>query len=303
MAREDKMTRDKRKYQMTRETTRAIGIVGAAATVAATFIAVFVATRVPSARAQGEMFNPARIAGATTSDPGKIVDLTYTFDASTIYWPTEGGFEHKFELFGMQPGGYFYSSAKFAAAEHGGTHMDAPLHFNRDGMSVDQVPMSYFVGPAVVIDFSARSENYPDATLSVVDLQAYERTHGQIPSGAIVVGRSGWGRYWPDKKHYLGSDKPGDVAHLHFPGFSPEAVKFLLTNRNVMALAIDTASLDPGNSRDFPVHRMWLGANRIGFENLANADKLPFSGATLFCIPMKIGKGTGAPARIFAVLP
>lgn len=303
MAREDKMTRDKMKYQMTRNTTRMIGIVGAAATVAATIIAAFVATRAPSAQAQGELFNPARIAGVTTSDPGKIVDLTYTFDASTIYWPTEGGFEHKFELFGMQPGGYFYSSAKFAAAEHGGTHMDAPLHFNRDGMSVDQVPMSYFVGPAVVIDFSARSENYPDATLSVVDLQAYERTHGQIPSGAIVVGRSGWGRYWPDKKHYLGSDKPGDVTHLHFPGFSPEAVKFLLTDRNVMALAIDTASLDPGNSRDFPVHRMWLGANRIGFENLANADKLPFSGATLFCIPMKIGKGTGAPARIFAVLP
>ena len=169
---------------MTRKTTRAIGIVGAAAAVAATFIAAFVATRAPSARAQGELFNPARIAGATTSDPAKIVDLTYTFDASTIYWPTEGGFEHKFELFGMQPGGYFYSSAKFAAAEHGGTHMDAPLHFNRDGMSVDQVPMSYFVGPAVVIDFSARSENYPDATLIVEDLQAYERTHGEIPVGS-----------------------------------------------------------------------------------------------------------------------
>ena len=303
MAREDKMTRDGMKHQMARKTTRVIGIVGAGAAVAATFIAAFVATRAPSARAQGGLFNPAGIAGATISDPGKIVDLTYTFDASTVYWPTEGGFEHKFELFGMQPGGYFYSSAKFAAAEHGGTHMDAPLHFNRDGMSVDQVPMSYFVGPAVVIDFSARSDNYPDATLSAEDLRAYERTHGQIPSGAIVVGRSGWGRYWPDKKHYLGSDKPGDVAHLHFPGFSPEAVKFLLTNRNVMALAIDTASLDPGNSTDFPVHRMWLGANRIGFENLANADKLPFSGATLFCIPMKIGKGTGAPARIFAVLP
>ena len=168
MAREDKMTRDRMKHQMARKTTRVIGIVGAAAAVAATFIAAFVATRAPSARAQGGLFNPAGIADATTSDPGKIVDLTYTFDASTVYWPTEGGFEHKFELFGMQPGGYFYSSAKFAAAEHGGTHMDAPLHFNRDGMSVDQVPMSYFVGPAVVIDFSARSENYPDATLSVV---------------------------------------------------------------------------------------------------------------------------------------
>ncbi len=286
--------------------TRAIRIGGttAAATMAmAMAMAMLLAITAGNARAQGEMFNPARIAGAATSDPGKIVDLTYSFDASTIYWPTEGGFEHKFELFGMQPGGYFYSSARFAAAEHGGTHMDAPLHFNRNGMSVDQIPMSYFVGPAVIIDFSARSLNYPDATLIVEDIHAYERTHGEIPSGAIVVGRSGWGRFWPDKKHYLGSDKPGDVANLHFPGFSPEAVKFLLTDRNVMALVIDTPSLDPGNSKDFPVHRMWLGANRIGFENLANADKLPFSGATIFCIPMKIDKGTGAPARIFAVLP
>ena len=284
--------------------TRAMSIGGAAAAAAmAMGMGMLLAVAAGSARAQGELFNPARIAGAATSDPAKIVDLTYSFDASTIYWPTEGGFEHKFEKFGMQPGGYFYSSARFAAAEHGGTHMDAPLHFNRDGMSVDQVPMSYFVGPAVVIDFSARSLNYPDATLVVEDIHAYERTHGEIPSGAIVIGRSGWGRFWPDKKHYLGSDKPGDVADLHFPGFSPEAVKFLLTDRNVMALAIDTASLDPGNSRDFPVHRMWLGANRVGFENLANADKLPFSGATIFCIPMKIDKGTGAPARIFAVLP
>jgi kynurenine formamidase len=256
-----------------------------------------------TACAQGELFNPARIAGAAVADTGKIIDLTYTFDASTIYWPTEGSFQHKFELFGMQPGGYFYASDKMIAAEHGGTHMDAPLHFNRDGMSVEQVPMSYFVGPAVVIDFSSSALNYPDATLTLEEVHAFERTHGEIPSGAIVVGRSGWGRFWPDKKQYLGSDKPGDVTHLHFPGFSPEAVRFLLTDRNVNALAIDTASLDPGNSTDFPVHRMWLGANRVGFENIANVDKLPPTGATLFCIPMKIGKATGAPARIFAVLP
>src|ERR1700682_5358796 len=144
----------------------AMSVVGAAA-------AVSVLLAILSGNAWGqEIFNPARIAGATT-DPGKIIDLTYTFDSSTIYWPTEGGFEHEYELFGMQPGGYFYSSAKFAGAEHGGTHMDAPLHFNRNGMSVDQVPMTYFVGPAVVIDFSARSLNYPDAMLTVEDIHAY----------------------------------------------------------------------------------------------------------------------------------
>jgi kynurenine formamidase len=275
-----------------------MSVIGGAAAV----MLLVVAAAAGSARAQGELFNPERLTSLVEN--GKVVDLTYTFDASTIYWPTEGGFVHQFEQFGIeQPGGYFYASGKFAAAEHGGTHMDAPLHFNRNGMAVDQVPMSYLMGPAAVIDFSARALKDPDATLSLEEVRAYERTHGQIPSGAIVVGRSGWGRYWLDKKHYLGSDKAGDVEHLHFPGFSPEAVKFLLIQRNVVALAIDTASVDPGNSRDFPVHRLWLGANRPAFENLANADKLPFSGAMLFCIPMKIGKGTGAPTRIFAILP
>lgn len=118
-----------------------------------------------------------------------------------------------------------------------------------------------------------------------------------------MIARSGWGRFWPDKKHYLGTDQHGDVEHLHFPGFSLEAVKFLLDKRKVAAIAIDTASIDPGVSKDFPVHRAWLGANKPAFENVANADKLPASGATLFCAPMKMGKGTGAPTRIFAILP
>jgi kynurenine formamidase len=117
------------------------------------------------------------------------------------------------------------------------------------------------------------------------------------------VARSGWGKYWPDKAHYLGTAKPGDVAGLHFPGYSSEAVEYLLRNRHVNAIAIDTASMDPGTSKNFPVHRLWLGANKPGFENLANADKLPTKGATIFCIPMKIGAGTGGPARIFAIIP
>jgi kynurenine formamidase len=236
-------------------------------------------------------------------DPAKIIDLTYTFDAKTIYWPTEHPFVHQFEHFGMTPEGYFYSSAKFAAPEHGGTHMDAPIHFNKDGATVDQVPIASMVGPAAVIDFSARAANNPDTMLSVDDLKKWEATHGNIPDGAIVIARSGWGRYWTNKKQYLGTAKAGDVAHLHFPGFSPEAIKFLLNQRKVAAIAIDTASMDSGISKEFLVHRLWLGANKPGFENVANADKLPEAGATVFCIPMKIGKGTGAPTRIFALLP
>jgi kynurenine formamidase len=236
-------------------------------------------------------------------NPAKIVDLTHTLDRTTIYWPTESGFQYHYEHHGMTPGGYFYASGYFASPEHGGTHMDAPLHFNRDGASVDRVPLTQTIGPAAVIDFSARAAGDPDATLSVDDITGYENRNGRIPDGAIVVARSGWGRFWPDRKRYMGTDQPGDVAGLRFPGFSAKAVLFLLKQRSVIALAIDTASMDPGNSRSFPVHRLWLGANRPGFENLANIERLPAAGAILFCAPMKIGGGTGAPARIFALLP
>jgi kynurenine formamidase len=245
----------------------------------------------------------ASASAGTAFAPAKVVDMTYTFDSQTIYWPTEHPFVHQFEHFGMEPEGYFYAAAKFAAPEHGGTHMDAPIHFNKDGRTVDQVPLTAMIGPAAVIDFSSRAANDPDAMLSADDIKKWEAAHGEIPDGAIVLARSGWGRYWPDKKHYLGTGKPGDVPHLRFPGFSAEAVKYLLDHRNVAAIAIDTASMDPGNSKEFPVHRMWLGANKPGFENVANAGRLPETGATLYCIPMKIGRGTGAPTRIFAVLP
>jgi kynurenine formamidase len=236
-------------------------------------------------------------------DTSKLIDLTYSFGTDTIYWPTEKPLQHEFEKFGVTEEGYFYSSGKFAAPEHGGTHMDAPIHFNKAGIYADQVPLANCIGPAAVVDFSARAAKDPDAMLSVDDINAYEEKYGRIPSGAIVVARSGWGKFWPDKKRYLGTDQPGDVAGLHFPGYSPAAAEWLAKNRNLAAIAIDTASMDRGASKDFKVHQIWLGANKPGFENIANADKLPPKGATIFCIPIKLAKGTGGPARAFALMP
>jgi kynurenine formamidase len=236
-------------------------------------------------------------------DTAKIVDLTYTFDERTIYWPTEKGFILQFEERGETAEDYFYAAASYSAHEHGGTHCDAPRHYNAEGITLDEVPLKHCVGPAAVIDFSTRAAIDPDAMMGVDDITAYETSYGRIPDGAIVVARSGWGKYWPDRKRYMGTDKPGDVAGLRFPGYSAAAVDFLLKNRRVVAIAIDTASIDPGNSKDFPVHRLWLGANKPGFENLAHAENLPAKGATIFCIPMKIGKGTGGPTRMFALLP
>jgi kynurenine formamidase len=236
-------------------------------------------------------------------DTSKIVDLTYLLDQNTIHWPTDIEFHHEWEHYGMTADGYFYAAGHFASPEHAGTHMDAPRHFSPEGDTVEQVALAQTIGPAAVIDFSGRATEDPDAVLGVVDIEQYELSYGRIPDGAIVVARSGWGRFWSNPKRYMGTDQPDDAARLRFPGFSIQAAAFLLEQRTVIALAIDTASMDPGNSPDFPVHRLWLGANRVGFENLCNADKLPPVGAIIFCAPLKLGGGSGSPARIFALLP
>jgi kynurenine formamidase len=247
----------------------------------------------------------ARVAGAAAPnlDESKLVDLTYTFDDKTIYWPTEDGFHKQVEFAGVTPGGYYYAANKIAAAEHGGTHMDAPLHFAEGHLAADAVPLSSLIAPAAVIDVSTAADKDRDYRLTVADLQAWEAKHGRLPDGAIVLLRSGWGRRWPDKEAYLGTAKPGDTGNLHFPGFSKEAAEWLLANRSIDAIGIDTASIDYGPSKDFIVHQTILGANKPAFENVANLDRLPEEGAAVIALPMKIGGGSGGPARIIALLP
>jgi kynurenine formamidase len=233
----------------------------------------------------------------------KIVDLTHTLDASTIYWPTEDGFKLESEHYGATEAGYFYAANKFCTAEHGGTHMDAPQHFSEHGRAADEVPVDAGIGPAAVVDVSANAAADRDYRLTVADLEAWEAANGRLPDGVIVLLRTGWARFWPDKERYLGTKVHGDVANLHFPSFSKESAEWLARERNVKAIGIDTASIDYGPSRDFIVHRIWNGANKPAFENLANLDRLPATGATVIALPMKIGGGSGGPARVIAVVP
>jgi kynurenine formamidase len=246
---------------------------------------------------------PIAFAEGAAIDPAKLVDLTYAFDSETIYWPTEKGFELERGQHGKTDAGYFYAANRFRGPEHGGTHMDAPIHFSENGATADQVPLASLVGPAVVVDVAAKAAADSDYRLAVADLTAWESEHGRIPAGAIVLMRSGWGARWPDRKRYLGSDRPGDVTDLHFPGFSKEAAEWLVREREVAAIGVDTASIDHGPSRDFIVHQTVNGAGKPGLENVAHLERLPASGATLIALPMKIGGGSGAPARIVALLP
>lgn len=235
-------------------------------------------------------------------DPTKLVDLTYAFGNDTVYWPNAQPFEWQKESWGVNPQGRWYAAARYAASEHGGTHLDSPVHFSEGKQTVDAIPLSRLVAPVEVIDISAQAAKNPDYLLTQQDVAAWEKQNGRIPSGSIVLVRTGWGKYWPDKKRYLGSDVKGDTANLHFPGISLDAAKTLV-QRGIYGIAIDTASIDYGQSKDFASHQVFNAANVYGLENVANADKLPVKGATLIAMPMKIAGGSGAPTRIVALLP
>jgi kynurenine formamidase len=230
------------------------------------------------------------------------IDLTHTFDDRTIYWPTASGFELKRDSKGMTPGGYWYEANTLRTAEHGGTHLDAPVHFAENAAAADVIPVERFVGPAVVVDATAQCRAERDYEIRVEDLQAFEARHGAIPRGAIVLLRTDWSRRWPDAEAYLGTAARGQEAalQLHFPGLHPAAARWLATERAVDAVGIDTASIDHGPSRLFHSHRELFKRGIPVFENVANLDRLPAVGATVVALPMKIGGGSGGPLRIIA---
>jgi kynurenine formamidase len=236
-------------------------------------------------------------------DETRLVDLTHPFDEHTIAWPTNKPFAWEKTAWGTTAAGYWYASGDFTMSEHGGTHMDAPIHFGKDRRTLDMIPVRQLVGPAVVIDVAPSVERDRDYRLTVADIAGWEKRHGRIPDGAIVLMRTGWGKHWPDRNKYLGSETPQDAATLHFPGFSREAAEFLARERAIDGVGLDTPSMDHGPSRDFIVHRTLSDANIYGLENVANLDRLPPVGATLIALPIKIAGGTGGPVRIIAILP
>jgi len=233
-----------------------------------------------------------------------IVDLSHAYGPSTVFWPTS---PTKFELeklaYGKTEGGYFYAANTVRTPEHGGTHLDAPIHFSEGGRTTEQIPLEQLIAPAVVIDVTAHAAKDRDYRATREDVLAFEKAHGPITRGTIVLLRTGWSRHWPNARAYLGDDTPGDASKLSFPSFGPDAARLLVDERGIAALGVDTASIDFGRSTDFQVHRIAAARNVPGFENLTNLDRLPPRGALVVALPMKIEGGSGGPLRAVALVP
>jgi len=236
---------------------------------------------------------------------GTWIDLSYDLSAETVYWPTSEPFKLETVAEGMNEKGYYYSAYKFCAAEHGGTHIDAPVHFAQGRKSVDELELNQLIGPAVKIDVSNNALANRDYLISVDDIRSWESKHGPIPDGSMVLFQTGYGRYWPDAEKYLGTALRGDagVEALHFPGLDPNAAKWLVENRTVNAVGIDTASIDFGQSKTYGSHVILMTHNIPALENVAQLERIPTSGAYIVALPIKIKGGSGGPVRIAALLP
>ena len=250
------------------------------------------------------------VAGHSRLDPpaweqSRLIDLTHSFGADTIVWPTEQDFRLILQQAGETPGGYYYSSNRLEMAEHGGTHIDAPVHFSEGGQTLEQVPIERLVGPGVRIEVTTQCARDRDYRVSIQDFERWEAVHGRIQTLAIVLLDTGFARYWPSRQQYLGTELrgPEGIQALHFPGLHPEAAAWLVRERQVKAVGIDTASIDYGQSTKFETHVALLSQNVPVFENLSDLRDLPHRGFDVIALPMKIAGGTGGPLRVIAVLP
>jgi kynurenine formamidase len=234
--------------------------------------------------------------------PETIVDLTHAFDEDTIYWPTAEPFHLEQVSHGITEKGYFYAANNFSAAEHGGTHIDAPIHFSEGGRSAEQIPVEQLIGLGVVVDVSEKCASDRDYRVQVEDIEVWEKEHGSLPDGAIVLLRTGWESRWTDREAYLGTAVTGPeaVPELHFPGLHPEAARWLASERSIKAIGLDTPSIDYGQSELFESHVTLFQADIPAFENVAHLDLLPPKGFVVAALPMKIRGGSGGPLRIVA---
>jgi kynurenine formamidase len=235
-------------------------------------------------------------AQAATRRFKQVVDLTHTMspDFPSFFGVPGVELEKKFDF--KKDG---FNLNWWRIIEHGGTHIDAPIHFSENGASVDRIAADALVLPLAVVSVPLAAARNPDYQLSREDLIAWERRHGKLPPRCCVAMNSGWARHAGDAAKYTGKDAAGV---FHFPGIAPEAAQWMMKERDVMALAVDTLSLDHGPSKDFRTHTLWLPSGRYGLENVANLDKVPAKGAMLVAGVAKVKDATGGPTRVLALV-
>lgn len=243
----------------------------------------FAASSVAPASAQERRFKTA-------------IDLTHTLSADFPTFFGVPGIAMEREATLKKDG---FNSYVWHVMEHAGTHLDAPIHFSDSGLTADRIDAASLVVPLAVVDVTEQASKNSDYQLSPADLEAYEKTHGRIPDNSCVAMHSGWARYAGDEAKFSGKDAAGT---FHFPGFAPDAAQWLLTERKVAGIAVDTLSLDHGASKDFKTHSLWLPSGRWGLENVAGLDRVPPAGATLVVGAPKIKEATGGPARLIALV-
>src|SRR6195256_1084990 len=226
----------------------------------------------------------------------RVLDLSYAINDKLVPWPGDEKFFEATVNASVEKNGYFTRS--FWMLEHYGTHLDAPIHFPPGKTTVDRIPAKQFFGPAVVLDVSVEGAKDADYQMPVSRVEEWEKKHGRIVEGSIVLLRTGWASRWPDAGKYRNTDAQGK---MHFPGFSAEAAK-LLIERGASGLGCDTLSVDYGASSDYSVHHLALGAGLYHLENLADLREVPAAGAFLMVAPIKLEGGSGGAVRVFALI-
>lgn len=232
----------------------------------------------------------------------RYIDLSYEVDANIPYWPSLGPYQMDVLNNGTTEGGYWFQLERISTSTHYGTHLDAPCHFSKGRWSVEQIPLDRLISTGVMVDVSEKALKDSDYQVTVEDLQEWEKRHGELPHGCILLIRTGWSKHWPNKSLYTGTDT-NDTTKLHFPGVSPQAAEWIAMHRNISGLGIEALSIDRGQERNLTSHRILAARNVYNLENVADMSELSYNGFMLHVMPAKLKGASGAPCRIIASIP
>lgn len=226
----------------------------------------------------------------------KIIDLTHNIDPNIPLWPGDPPVEIEV-IADFSTSGYYLR--RFSMGEHSGTHLNAPKSFYEDGIGIDEYSPESCILPAVVIDIREKTTLNPDSILTLNDIEAWEKQHQIIPENSMVLLYTGWQEKWPDPVAFLNVDQQGK---LHFPGFGREATQFLIEQRNIKGVGIDTHGVDPGFDDSFITNKLILKNNGFVLENLTHLDQLPTTEITLILGIIRLKGGSGSPVSVLALI-